>query len=287
MSNNRPNYTYILSIIIAILATLASAAGLFVGGIYRDNPLVTSAFRGNDLMTLAIAVPTLIAALIITGRGSLRALLVWMAMLGYMLYNYVFYLFGAAFNLLFLLYVAVVACSIYALIFGLSSIDAVEIGRRFAPRTPIRWIGGFMLLLAILLGGMEISRALGFVISGRIPQDVVQTGHPTAVVYAVDLTLLIPGLLLAGALLWRGRAWGYVLGTIFMIKGASYGLALIAMSAFAAKATGVWDPLVPGYAVIALGCLISCMLLLGNMRPEERRRSSARWSNPTKAQRTQ
>jgi hypothetical protein len=277
MSNNRPNLTYIFSIIIVVLAAIASAAGLFIPDLYRDNALVVSALRGNDLVTLAVAVPTLIVALIVTGRGSLRALMVWMAMLGYMIYDYIFYLYGAAFNVIFLLYVALVGLSVYALIFGLSSIDAVEISRRFNPRTPVRWIGLFTLLLALLFGGMEISRALTFVVSGRLPHDVIATGHPTAVVYAVDLSLLVPGLVLAGGLLWFRRPWGYVLGTMFMIKGTSYGLALIAMSAFAAKATGSWDPLTPAYAAVAVGCLVACILLLGNMRPEERRRIHARW----------
>jgi len=79
---------YILSAIIAILATVASAGGLFLGDLYRDNTFISSLWKGNDLVTLVVAVPMLVAALILAMRGSQRAQLVWLAMLNYMLYNY-------------------------------------------------------------------------------------------------------------------------------------------------------------------------------------------------------
>ena len=104
--------TTVLSALIAILATVASAGGLFLDGLYLDNPLVTAALRGNDLITLVIAVPLLALAMLWARRGSQCAQLVWMGALGYMLYNYIFYLYGAAMNRFFLVYVALVTLSI-------------------------------------------------------------------------------------------------------------------------------------------------------------------------------
>jgi hypothetical protein len=88
----------ILSIPVIILAAIASAGGLFLDGLYRDNLFVTSAWKGNDLITLFLVVPLLISALIKIKRGSQREILLWMGLLDYMLYNFAFYLFGAAFN---------------------------------------------------------------------------------------------------------------------------------------------------------------------------------------------
>ena len=59
----------------------------FVDDLYRDNAFATSAWRGTDLATLAVAVPILIVALILALRGSLRAQLVWLGMLDYTLYD--------------------------------------------------------------------------------------------------------------------------------------------------------------------------------------------------------
>ena len=66
-----------------------------------------------------------------------------------MLYNYAFYLFGAAFNAFFLVYAALLALSIFALIFGLSSLDVEKLCRQFSPRTPVKWIGGYFLFVAV------------------------------------------------------------------------------------------------------------------------------------------
>lgn len=262
----QPNLATGLSTIVALLGLIASAGGLLWDGLYRDNTLVTSAFRGNDLITLCIAVPGLLIALGMTRRGSARAYLIGLGLLAYMLYNYVFYLYGAAFNRFFLLYVALVALSLTTLIVSISSLDVQAIGHAFHPRTPVRWISGYMLLFALLLGGMWIAMSLSFVVSGQVPTPITQTGHPTGVVFAADLTLLVPGLLAGGLLLWRRHPWGFVLGAMMLIKGSTYGPALLAMSAFAASAGSGSDPFLLLWVVLTAGCLIAAGLLLGNMR---------------------
>jgi hypothetical protein len=64
MSQDKFKPAYILSVIIAILMIVASAGGLFIDGLYRDNTFVKSSWHGNDLVTLAIAVPLLVGSLI-------------------------------------------------------------------------------------------------------------------------------------------------------------------------------------------------------------------------------
>src|SRR3712207_6077735 len=83
----QPRLATLLAATIALLAVVASAGGLFWAGLYRDNPLVTAAFRGNDLITLVVAVPGLISALFMARRGSARAELIGMGLLAYMLYR--------------------------------------------------------------------------------------------------------------------------------------------------------------------------------------------------------
>ena len=257
----------ILSILIAVLMAITSSGGLFIENLYRNNITVSSAFRGNDLIALLAAVPLLIGAMMLSKRGSSRAGLVWMGMLVYAIYNYTFYLFGAAFNWFFLFYVALCTLSIYALILGLSHLDVDEISQMFEAKTPVRLISGFMLFFSLLLGGLWVARAASFLFTGQVPQDILNTEHPTGVVYAADLTLLIPAMILGAVLLWKRQPWGYVLSAIMNIKATTYAAALIAMSPFAANAgvEGAWE-LVPLWAVLGAGNLISSLLLLGNMK---------------------
>ena len=95
--------TFILSVLIAVLALVASAGGLFLDNLYRDNPFVTAVWQGNDAVTLFVAVPILVVASILAQRGSKRALLIWLGSLDVILYNYAFFLFAARLNWFFLI----------------------------------------------------------------------------------------------------------------------------------------------------------------------------------------
>jgi hypothetical protein len=66
------------------------------------------------------------------------------------------------------------------------------------------------------MGGIELQRAVEFIFT-HVPADIVQTGHPTAVVYATDLALLMPAITLAAILLWRRRPLGYLLAPVLMV----------------------------------------------------------------------
>lgn len=93
------------------------------------------------------------------------------------------------------------------------------------------------------------------------------TGDHTSVVYAIDLSLLVPSLVLGAILLWQRLPWGYALAAILMIKCTAYPLALIAMSVFADKAgvPGAWD-MAPFWMSFAVGSLIASGFLFGNMQ---------------------
>jgi hypothetical protein len=225
-----------LSILIVFLTAIASAGGLFLSGLYRDNLLVMSAWKGNDLVTLFIAIPILVIALVLSRRGSQRAHLIWMGMLDYMLYNYAFYLFAAAFNKFFLVYAALLALSIFALIFGLANLNVEAIARRFRPTTPVKWIAGYMLLCAIGLSVVYLVQSIRFIFTGELPAVVTRTEHPTSVVFALDLTLLIPVMIVGAVWLLQRKPWGYILAGISTVKGPAYTLVLTSGSLWAANA---------------------------------------------------
>jgi hypothetical protein len=118
----------------ALMAIQAGTAMLFVD-VYRDEAFALDAWRVNDPVTLFAAVPLALASFALAWRGSLRALLVLLGTMQYALYNYAFYLFGAALNAHFLLYVAALVVSGLALLAGLAALDAPAVGRSFSTRT--------------------------------------------------------------------------------------------------------------------------------------------------------
>ncbi len=266
MFKDRFKISIILSVIIVVVAITASAGGLFIGDLYRDNASIKAAWYGNDLVTLFVAVPLMVISLLLSMRGSQRAQLIWMGTLWYMVYNYIFYLYAAAFNKFFLLYVVLFTLSTYALIFAMMNADPKEISRKFNLRTPVKWISGYMLFFAALLGVLWIASSLSFIITGEVPQDIIKTGHPTGVVYATDLSLLVPALVLSAILLWRRQPWGYALSAIVLIKSITYSLVLIVMSMVAYIRVGLGDAFLPLWVFLSTSCLIFSWLLLGNMK---------------------
>jgi hypothetical protein len=267
MFQTRPTTANILSAIIGILMIVAAVGGLFINDLYRDNAFATSAWRGTDLATLVVAVPILIAALIFALRGSFRAQLVWLGMLDYTLYNYAYYLFGTAFNRFFLIYVALFTLSIFTLIFGLAKVNVKGIRQKFRARTPVKWIGGYMLFVAVGIGGLWIAQSLSFVVTGQVPEFLLEVEHPTSVVFALDLSLVVPFLVLGAIWLWKRRPWGYVLAAILNVKGAVYMIALSAVSVSATKA-GFPEASaeMPLWGLLSLGFLVASLFLLGNVQ---------------------
>ena len=260
---------FVLSLITVALLIAASAAGLLFDGLYRGPAATSSMLRAYDLVTLVVIVPALIIGLGGVWRGSVRGLLVWLSMLAATVYTYAYYLFEAAFNDLFLLHVAVFACALYALIFGLSAIDTTEIADRFSPRTPRRWIGGFLALLALTLGGMWILTSVRFALTGQIPVGsvLVETDSLVHLGIALDLAILVPAYAMAAVFLWRRIAWGYVLAAILLISGVVHQIGYLIALPFqvAADVPGATalDPIEP---VIAAGFLIATIALLGSAR---------------------
>lgn len=122
-----------------------------------------------------------------------------------------------------------------------------------------------MAFWALLLGGLWISQALLFVFTGRLP---VVNGSVDAfrLVATLDLSLLIPGLVLAVVWLWNRRPWGYVIAAMMNVSGGLYALVLSVGSLFADRA-GVpgAGSLIPLWAALCAANLICCGFLFGNM----------------------
>lgn len=225
--DERLRVPYLLSGLVAVLMGVVSAGGVFFrDALYRDNAFVARTFQGQDLVTLFVAVPLLVLGLVLETRGSTRGRLVWLAMLAYAFYGYAFYVFGAAFNAFFLPYVALFGASMYALLLSVPRMDVEAIGRMFRGEWARRAGVLYTLLTAAGLGTLWTAMSAGFLVSGKVPAPIVQTGHPTGVVFALDLSIIVPAMVVAGVLLLRRGAWGWMLAAVLSVKGVVYTLSL-------------------------------------------------------------
>ena len=250
-----------MTLLAAPLAAVMVAQGLL--GLrrpdqYRDVEWIAATWWGNDWVTCFLAVPLLAGAHVIAQRGSTRATLLYSGVLSYAIYNYTFYLFGAALNVFFPLYAAALLLAALNLIASLSIVDARRVSSRFGRRTPVRVIGGFFLLVGASLAGVWIAMWGAYVFAGR-PTPI----EPEAfkLVAATDLVMMVPALTFGGALLWRREPWGYVISAIAGVQASLYLTVLTINSvAFLVEGRGTW----PGELLVwgTLAVLSSAMTLV-------------------------
>jgi hypothetical protein len=253
-----------LSVLLATVMVAASLTGLFVEGLYRDNTWSTGAFRGTDAATLALVVPTLLIALVLGRRGSLGARLIWLGVLAYDVYDYAFYAFGAAFNDAFLLYVAALGLAVALLVFASPRVLPLVAP---AGKGPQRTVGAYLIAVGVAFGALWTSQSLTYVATGRLPQVITDSGIHTSIVFVLDLTLVVPWLVIAGVLLWRRTATGVALGIVMNVLAVLYMAALATSGAFQQTA-GIPDVTwsTPPYVEIGIAGLVALALLLARLR---------------------
>jgi hypothetical protein len=233
----------LLSLIVAALALAAAAAAsltggggapvevvsirgervlLFGRGLYRfDTLFIGAGYRGQDLATLSLAVPALLAAVFLYGRGWLGSRLLLSGVLAFFVYANGSFALGAAYNPAYLLYVGAFSSSVFALVMSFRE-SAYEVGdgadEASAGPTPdesavrphaLPRRGAGALLIASGLGTIAIwlPPVVSAWLEGATP-PLLGT-YTTLVTETLDLALIAPTAVFAGLSVLRGQAVGY------------------------------------------------------------------------------
>lgn len=271
MSSGRPGFAaaYLLTAATAVTMATVSAVGVFATDwLYRDNALVTATFRGQDMVTLVVAVPLLVFGLVWEMRGSLRGRVLWLGMLFYSMYGYLFYAVAAAFNQFFLLYVAAFGLPLYALLLSVPRLRLAQLGDAMSGRAARVVAIIYTSVVGVGLGLLWVGISLSYLATDDVPQPIVDSGHPTGVVFAIDLVFIVPPMLLAAIWLVRRRASGWVLAGVMSVGGSVYTLTLAAASVEVARQNvGAGSELPIWAGLTTLGAVTVALLFAGIRRP--------------------
>jgi hypothetical protein len=236
-----------------------NARGLY----YWDTLSSAAQTQANDLVTLVLGLPLLAISFWLTLRGSLRGRLILTGTLGFILYTYISMCFGAAYNRLFLVYVALFGLSLYAFILSMMSFDLKTLPAHFSTKLPRRWIAGLLFFAAAFLAFAWLGRIAATFAPGAVPALENTT---SMFIQAMDLALIVPLCIVAAILLLRRSPWGYLLASVGMMKFLSMGTAVSVMGLNMARVgvpINVAELLV--FPTITIVNIIMVVLLLKNL----------------------
>ncbi|MDQ3365681.1 MAG: hypothetical protein M3680_09675, partial [Myxococcota bacterium] len=252
------------SLVVAALFAAIALGGLLLPAAYaRETENWALQATAQDWFDLVIAAPGLAIAALRAARGSRRAQLVLAGALLFTVYTLVIYTFAIHLNALFLLYCAALGVALYTLI---------ALGGELAPSaapaapvvaTPRRLAGGFLVTVGVAFGMLWLLQLVPAALEGREPPELVQTGLFTNPIHVIDLSFILPLHILAGVMLWRGRALGWVLGPVVLafdvLMAGSIGF-LVVMVEQATPGAGYGVAIAMGaVALISLGLLIALL----------------------------
>jgi hypothetical protein len=188
---------YWLSAALAVAAIVASASGVVHPSLFRDPSMTAGNARGTDLVILAVAVPALILSMILAARGRVRAQIVWLGTLLYLVYNAAFFAFDVSFNQLFLVYVAVLSLAIWSLAAVLMRVDPLSIRACFTRGLPIRAISVYLLATTALFALAWLRDIVPALINGTTPVALQGTKMLTNPIQVMDFAFGFPLTILA------------------------------------------------------------------------------------------
>lgn len=267
----------IWSVLIAVLVLVASIMGLTDPDVYGQETVnwATQA-KGQDVGNLLAVVVLLVSA---AGyrRGSARAGLVWLGALLYLVYAFVVYAVAVHLNDLFLVYVAVLGLSAWAVIFHVGALRREPV--TFPAGRTRRTAAAVIAAVGVLFGGLWLGELVPALLIGEVPASLVEAGLWVNPIHVVDLSMVLPAFVLTGVAAWRGRGWGLFWLAPWLVFSVLMGTSIVAAMLLMAAGgeSGTLPPIVM-VSVVVLASLAAAVVYLGRAhesRPTQPHTSAA------------
>ena len=211
-------YYLMSSLIVALLVVAAGAGVITRAQIYTPflSPTLVAFQFFQDLLSLVLS-PCLLAVMILTRRGSLRAFVIWNGLLIFVLYYYSFYVLDPVYTVYYPLYLALIGLPAYTLLGLLTAVDLKAFAAAVDKRFPAR-------LLAAILAVTVLFAPIWLML---MIQGIKMQQPPEAfLVFVFDLCFLIPACIYTAVKTWQRQAVGYLLAGPLLLKAALSGVLL-------------------------------------------------------------
>lgn len=253
-----------LLIITSVFSLTASLTGVIFPRIY--DPVVSSQIRpgvfAQDLVVILAAVILFLLA-ITTRQDQYRKMIVILGILGFLFYAYGIYAIEQIYTPLYLLYLAILGMSFYALLYGFSNLDQNAVEALKLPRSLRFGAAGYSILIALIFNLLWISQLLPLMQSGERIEY-------TFSVYIIDLVFIMPAFVITALMAIGRKAVGLIGQPALFFLGAGILSPLAIAEVIKPARYGL--PFVPGdfwlFTILSALFLILGFVYLITLRPE-------------------
>jgi len=217
-----------MTVVEAVLLVVTAVGGIWWPAVYAgETPHWRAEAVGGDWVNLLLVAPLLLWSGARVERVAWR--IAWLGVQGYVLYFFFIYTFAVHFNALFLVYCSVLGLSFYSVALAAPALRVEEAVAAFAGRVRERVAAGVLIGTAICFGLLWLAEVVPAIVKGETPAGVRTVGLPVNPVHVLDLSLFLPGFLLAGVWLWQKKPAGYLLGPALLTTAVVMSVSIVGM----------------------------------------------------------
>ncbi len=206
-----------LSYSLAAVVAASSLGGLLLPEIYaKETPSWAAQAQGQDFVDLLFVTPLLIFSAFLAQKGKKFFLFLQGGILINLVYAYLQYGFFLHFNHFYFLYCAGLGLSVYALVLYGMEFQKARVEAWFNLKKSIKLPALYFLATTLAFYFLWLSEDIPGVISGIAPKTITEAGLITNPVHILDLSIVLPAMVIASLQLLRKKPSGYLFFPIMM-----------------------------------------------------------------------
>lgn len=206
-----------VSIPLALLISFVSLTGIYTDNFYASE---SSSWRiqcvGQDIINLVLIVPFLVISAVLTFFNRRAGLALWCGTVLYLIYTFVIFSFSVHYNTLFILYTAILGICFYSFLYILYKQAKERIPWRVSSRPLTLILSGYFVLIALVFYGLWLKEIIGALVSHTVPASLKEAALFTNPVHALDLSVMLPFMVIVGYLLFKSNYLGVLLAPIVL-----------------------------------------------------------------------
>ncbi|MEQ8424523.1 MAG: hypothetical protein RIA63_07420 [Cyclobacteriaceae bacterium] len=223
-----------LSLALAVLLASVSYVGLSTPNFYAlesFNWQIQSV--GQDFIDLVVVFPILVISSFLAYKKRDIFVFVWLGTMVYLVYTFLIYCFAVHFNSLFIFYCLILGLIFYSISYFIYVQSRQGIRVTLEKMSIIRTIGYYFLFISVSFYLLWIAEIIPSVILNTTPKSLSDTGLLTNPVHVLDLSIVLPGIFIAGITLLGRKRIGFFLApvvlTFFILMDVTIGTLNVVM----------------------------------------------------------